>query len=210
MNYISEQQWIDWVDNLSLDDYLIIDEFISDTLYDKIKVFLLDKLQEDAFAKAGIGALAAHQVNSEIRTDFVYWLDKVRDTALEELFDLIITFKSKLNELCFLSLGGYEFHLAHYPKGSFYKKHLDQFKGRNNRLITLIIYFNDQWEPGDGGELRIFREGKSELVVAPIARRAVIFKSNIIEHEVLMANKSRYSLTGWLLYQPTSVGYLLG
>ena len=62
---------------------------------------------------------------------------------------------------------------------------------------------------GDGGELRIFRENNADLIVEPLAGRAVIFKSNVIEHEVLVTNKSRYSLTGWLLYQPTSVGYLL-
>lgn len=204
-----ELPWIDWVDKLSQDDYLIIDDFVPDELYHKIHAFLLEKLNGEAFDKAGIGALAARQVNSEIRSDFVFWLDKSRDGELNELFSLILTVKSKLNELCFLSLGGYEFHLAHYPAGSFYKRHLDQFKGRNNRLITLIIYLNEKWKPGDGGELRIFRQGASDIIVEPVARRAVIFKSNIVEHEVLMAHKSRFSLTGWLLYQPTSVGYLL-
>jgi len=209
MKNFSDEKWIDWVDTLSQDEYLIIDDFIPVDLHQKIYTFLRDRLDENAFSKAGIGALDHYQVNRTIRSDFVYWLDALRDTELKELFDLIQLVIAKFNELCYLSLAGYEFHLAHYPVGSYYKRHLDQFKGRNNRLITMIIYLNENWKTGDGGELRIFRENNADLIVEPLAGRAVIFKSNVIEHEVLVTNKSRYSLTGWLLYQPTSVGYLL-
>ena len=205
MENFSDEKWLDWVDTLSQNDYLIIDNFISDELYQKLRIFLLDKLDENAFSLAGIGALATHRINNEIRGDFVYWLDKEHDLKLAELFAIIQSVMTKLNELCYLSLTGHEFHLAHYPPGSYYKRHLDQFKGTiNNRLITLIIYLNEDWKVGDGGELRIFREKKSDLIVNPIGRRAVIFKSDVLEHEVLVTNKIRFSLTGWLLNRPAS------
>jgi SM-20-related protein len=76
-------------------------------------------------------------------------------------------------------------------------------------MITLILYLNDNWQPGDGGELKIYKENE-EILVEPIGGRCIIFKSAALEHEVLLTNKSRLSLTGWLLYQPSSVGYLLG
>jgi SM-20-related protein len=107
-----------------------------------------------------------------------------------------------------LSLAGYEFHYAHYPERTFYKRHVDQFKDRSNRLITFILYLNDGWSPGDGGELMIYK-GDQEIKVEPIMNRCVLFKTEGLEHEVLLSNTSRFSLTGWLLYQPSGVGYLL-
>ena len=34
-----------------------------------------------------------------------------------------------LNQSLYLSLQGHEVHMTVYPEGSFYKRHLDQFKG---------------------------------------------------------------------------------
>ena len=73
----------------------------------------------------------------------------------------------------------------------------------------MIVYLNEDWKTGDGGELKIYLADKDALI-EPIKNRCVIFKSDTLEHEVLVTNKSRFSLTGWLLYQPSSVGYLLG
>ena len=115
-------------------------------------------MDEDAFKKSGIGTLSEYQIIEGIRGDFIYWLDKNRDVEIAEVFNVLETVKTKLNWFCYLSLSGYEFHLAHYPKGSFYKKHLDQFNKRSNRMITMIIYFNDYWKAGDGGELKAYTE----------------------------------------------------
>ena len=154
--------------------------------------------------------LSEYQIKNSIRGDFVYWLDKKRDTELANFFQLVDHIIQKINELCYLSLSGFEFHLAHYPAGSFYKKHVDQFRNRNNRMITIIIYLNDHWLPGDGGELKIFKDSGKEILIEPVGGRCILFRSATLEHEVLITNKNRLSLTGWLLYQPSSVGYLLG
>lgn len=61
---------------------------------------------------------------------------------------------------------------------------------------------------GDGGDLVIYKEDQ-EIVVEPIAKRLLLFKSDLIENEALRTNVPRYSLTGWLLHQPASVGYLI-
>jgi SM-20-related protein len=45
-------------------------------------------------------------------------------------------------------------------------------------------------------------------LVKPVAKRLLLFKSGSIEHEVLKTNVPRYSLTGWLLHQPSGLGYL--
>jgi SM-20-related protein len=208
MNFYPTEKWIDWVDTLSENNYVIIDDFVSEDMFRKLRSFLFDHLNENNFKKAGIGAMTEYQVKSSIRGDFVYWLESARDTQLEDLFMLIEHIKMMFNRLCYLSLSGYEFHLAHYPEGSFYKKHLDQFKERSNRMITVILYLNENWQKGDGGELKVYKGDGETLLIEPVGNRCVIFKSDALEHEVLLTHKSRYSLTGWLLYQSSVYGFL--
>lgn len=209
MNFHPEEKWIDWVDQLSLNDFVVIDDFLPEPLYDQVRGFLVHKLEEDAFDRAGIGSSANKLKDTSIRGDFTYWIDKERDQSLTDAFGVIEEAKDVLNRFCFLSLSGYEFHLAYYPKGTFYKRHVDQFKERSNRMISMIIYLNEGWKKGDGGELKIFREDE-ELIINPIARRCVMFKSAEVPHEVMQTNVGRYSLTGWMLYQPSGVGFVLG
>ena len=210
MQFYPIDKWINWVDQLANDDYLIIDEFLSENLFREVSRYLHEQLDNHDFKKAGIGALNEYQIKSSIRGDFVYWLDKKQDVKIGELFNLIEDIISMLNRLCFLNLSGYEFHLAHYPSGSFYKKHFDQFKERSNRIITIIIYLNENWHAGDGGELKVYLDQDRSVNIEPYKNRCVIFKSDMLAHEVLLTNKSRYSLTGWLLHQPSTLGYLLG
>ena len=72
----------------------------------------------------------------------------------------------------------------------------------------MIIYLNDDWKHGDGGELEIFEKDGTSFLIEPLAARCVMFKSAEVPHAVLEAHKNRFSLTGWLLYQPSSVGKL--
>lgn len=194
------------MDDISGKDYVIIDHFLRDELYTEIKTFFLGKLP--SFKEAGIGAHADHQIDTKIRGDFTYWLDRNRDAQLTGYWSLLDETMHIFNRYCYLSLSGYEFHLAHYPSGGHYDKHLDQFENRNNRMISMIIYLNDDWKQGDGGELEIFEKDGSSFLVEPLAGRCVMFKSAEVPHAVLKAHKSRFSLTGWLLHQPSSVGKL--
>jgi SM-20-related protein len=137
----------------------------------------------------------------------IYWLDKERDQKLASFFCLMDELMLALRRYCFLSLSGSEFHIAKYPAGTHYERHLDQFSERSNRQITVLIYLNRNWKDGDGGELKMYVENETYLV-KPIAKRLLLFKSGSIEHEVLKTNVPRYSLTGWLLHQPSGLGYL--
>lgn len=196
------------MDELAAQNYVVIDDFIDNNLYKEIKNFLLKKI--DAFDQAGIGALNQNTIKKTIRGDKTYWLNKERDFELKEFWELLAETKSTLNRYCYLSLSGDEFHLAHYPSGGFYARHLDQFDGRSNRMISMIIYLNENWEPGNGGQLEILDKNRELQLVDPIARRCVLFKSDQVPHAVLKSFKDRYSLTGWLLYQPTSLAPILG
>ncbi len=208
MNY-SDEQWLGWMDRLAEADFVIVDDFISNELYENIMEFFHEMEESDKLKKAGIGAQQNFQVKSEIRGDFIYWLDENRDLELAPFFELMDELTQNLKRFCYLSLSGSEFHIAKYPAGSFYRKHLDQFSERTNRQITVLIYLNNNWQKGDGGELMIYKDGE-EIEIEPIAKRLLLFKSDVIEHEVLTTNVPRYSLTGWLLHKPSGAGYIIG
>ena len=205
--YHSEENWLCWVDELSEKNFVVIDRFVGDECYRSIRDFLDDELPN--FQQAGIGALDQNTINKKIRGDSTFWLSRNRDTRLHMFWELVDELIYIFNRHCFLSLGGYEFHLAKYPPGGYYAKHVDQFQDRNNRIISVVIYLNDAWKEEDGGELELFHQDRS-VIVAPIAGRCVLFKSEIVPHAVLRSNKDRFSLTGWLLHKPSSLGQLFG
>lgn len=196
------------MDELSLNDYVIIDDFLVENELNTIYSFFESHL--DSFSKAGIGALAHNNIRKDIRGDFTYWLDRKRDGKLNGIWNLIDETIRIYNRYCYLGLSGYEFHLAHYPKGGHYDKHLDQFNNRNNRIISVVIYLNKHWQKGDGGELKIFTKDGASVLVEPIEARCVMFKSAEVPHAVLASHKARFSLTGWLLHQPSALGQFLG
>jgi Rps23 Pro-64 3,4-dihydroxylase Tpa1-like proline 4-hydroxylase len=65
-------------------------------------------------------------------------------------FDHFILF---LNSTCYTGITGYEFHYTLYEAGTFYKKHIDQFRNDKSRAYSMIMYLNAAWKEGDGGEL---------------------------------------------------------
>ncbi|MDX2304209.1 MAG: 2OG-Fe(II) oxygenase [Microscillaceae bacterium] len=207
MNTISEETWLEWIDRLSDQHYVLIDQVIPDRTFAEIKTYYQSLLTQEEFAKAGIGTLQDFQIDKNIRGDWVYWLDRERDKPLTGFFSLIDEWIARLNRYCYLSISDSEFHLAYYPPGTFYKRHLDQFREQNNRLISLVFYLNEKWQPGDGGELKIYQDDR-EILVEPLGNRLVLFKSDLVEHEVMMTYQGRESLTGWLLYQPAGLGFL--
>jgi SM-20-related protein len=84
-----------------------------------------------------------------------------------------------------------------YEKGSFYKRHLDQFRNDNGRAFSMIMYLNADWELKDGGELCVYHAEHTQTI-SPQNGKCVFFRSNELEHEVLMTQAPRLSITGWL------------
>ncbi len=200
--------WEEQMDLLAQQDYVIIDQFFNTKNLSIAHDFFEQKQNEGVFKKAAIGAAGTEKVIHEIRGDYTFWLERTRDSELQSIFEILDEIKFVFNRLLFLSLADYEFHLAHYPIGSFYKKHLDQFEGRKNRMISVIIYLNKGWKIGDGGELRIHPEGSNSFDIAPLENRCVMFRSDTLFHEVLPSNASRKSITGWMLYKPAVLPYI--
>ena len=208
--FFSDEQWLSWIDKLAEDDFVVIDDFISNEQLLQLRAFLLETWQNDAFNHAKIGSNINDTLADDIRGDYTFWLNETRDNTLHVFFKLIRESIANFNRYCFLSLAGFEFHLAHYPPNAFYKRHFDRFKDKSNRMLSFVIYLNENWVEEQGGQLRMYNvKNQEHLDVEPNAKRAVIFKSDVVEHEVMPTTASRYSLTGWLLYQPSNVGSVL-
>jgi SM-20-related protein len=206
---ISDNQWEVHFDALAENDFVVIDDFFSSSELTQLLTYFEQKSDQGVFQKAAIGSSGNELIINAIRGDYTYWLDRQQDRELEWLYDVLHDLRMRINRGCYLSLSDFEFHFAHYPPGGFYKKHLDQFAERNNRMISVVIYLNEQWNPGDGGELRVYPSGGVVQDIAPILNRCVLFRSDTLYHEVLLAQTSRKSLTGWMLYQPSVLASML-
>lgn len=201
--------WEERMDLLAQQNYVVVDNYFPENILDNIQSFFNQKIEENELKKAAIGATGNEMIIESIRGDYTFWLDKNRDQDELRIFPFLDEMVNLFNRSFFLSLSDYEFHLALYPPGSFYKKHLDQFQGRNNRMISMIIYLNEAWSKGDGGELRVY-EKNGHTDIPPLLNRCVLFRSDELYHEVLIANKPRRSITGWLLYQPSPIASIPG
>ncbi len=147
---------------------------------------------------AGTGNSAILTHDQLFRSDVIYWLDRKHEDIYENsFFDLMDSFVSHLNATCFTGIKTFEFHYSLYKPGSFYKKHIDQFKNNDSRQFSMILYLNEDWKAGDGGELSIYHANSMQHI-SPVNGRGIFFKSNEMEHEVQVTNKPRMSITGWL------------
>lgn len=147
-------------------------------------------------AGTGNEVIVAH--DKTLRGDKIHWLDRSHNNSYENDFlDLMDTFILYLNSTCYTGITGYEFHYTLYEKGSFYKKHIDQFKNNEVRQYSMIMYLNQNWTEKDGGELCIHHLDHLQTI-APTSGKSVFFKSSELAHEVLITNTARMSITGWL------------
>ncbi|MGM0537461.1 MAG: 2OG-Fe(II) oxygenase [Pseudomonadota bacterium] len=152
-----------------------------------------------ALEDAGIGRGQAHALRRDIRGDAIHWLDResrARRRYLEAMGEL----QEELNRALFLGLFEYEAHFALYPSGAFYRRHLDSFRGRANRVVSTVGYLNPDWSADAGGEMVIFDATDPEREVArvrPEAGTFACFLSDSVPHEVLPTRVPRASIAGW-------------
>jgi SM-20-related protein len=172
-------------------------QFLSEELANNLRNNLLKLYSNNELHQARIGNQEKLTKITEFRSDKIYWLDKSHHNIYENQFlELMDEFILYLNRTCYTGITSCEFHYAMYEEGSFYKRHLDQFKSDQSREFSMIIYLNDTWQEGDGGELCIYHKDTIQIIT-PTNRKAVFFKSSELEHEVLLSHKKRLSITGW-------------
>lgn len=180
--------------------YSVVNDFFSSEEVVLLRESLLAKYEADKFKKSAIGNRVNEEIDKTVRGDFILWMDEKNANETENIFfNKINELVGYLNKTCFLGILYKEFHYAVYPKGTFYKRHLDTFQNDDRRKLSIVCYLNeDNWLVENGGELTIYTEN-NELDILPLPGKVVIFESQILEHEVKVVKESeRLSITGWL------------
>ncbi len=149
------------------------------------------------FEAAKIGKGESRQRNENVRGDYTFWIDPIRPPQpFEKIMSCLENLKTTLNREIFLGAREYECHLAYYPSGTFYQKHVDRFENDSSRVLSFIFYVHENWRPEDGGELILY--GEKQIAITPLPGSLMVFLSENVPHEVKSGLKERRSFTGWM------------
>lgn len=151
------------------------------------------------FAPARVGSRADAQRREDIRGDFTCWLREPLYPAERILLDRLEELRLELNREATLGLFELELHYARYLPGASYARHVDQPQGTTQRQVSLVLYLNAEWQPADGGVLRLHETDKRTFDIEPLGGRLVCFLTPGRVHEVLTARRERLSISGWFL-----------
>ena len=166
-------------------------------------IVALRRRAEAAFAAqrmrpAAVGRAGARVHDVALRGDAIVWLDDIEaDPAEDALRAALEDLRRRANEAMFLGLLDFEGHYARYPEGARYARHRDRFRDQDTRVLSFVLYLNEDWSPTMGGALRLHVDDACEHDVVPDAGTAVAFMAERFEHEVLPATRPRWSFTGW-------------
>lgn len=156
----------------------------------------------DELEPAAVGRAGEEKIIPEVRGDYIRWVDNgTANEPLTQYLHFMDQLRSHLNQSLFLGLEDFETHFALYPPGAGYQRHVDRFKSSPLRTVSVVLYLNTAWQPGDGGELCLYLADRTE-VIAPRAGTLAVFMSADMPHEVLKAQRHRASLVGWYRRRP--------
>lgn len=222
------------IDRLAAHGFAVVDEFLPLQHIKSLATDIEARIANQQMVPAGTGQQA--QRDTLVRGDYTAWLDEAsEDAAVQAYFAQMEALRLALNQQLFMNLHSLETHLAYYPVGSFYQKHLDQFSHGaadtiKTRQLSCVLYLNTAWHAQDGGELRLYLQKLNSdhdpknvaektmaektmsecstpesLDILPMAGRLVLFLSGEFWHEVRPAKRERMSLTGWFRTREGSV-----
>lgn len=178
-------------------NYAVIPDFLSPTMLYALHKELLQRQENGFFHAAEIGRSQNKTRKAHIRGDSICWLDPSFDVGAPYLLRMD-ELRQQINQAFFLGLRSFEGHYAHYEAGSRYQRHVDRHRDNDARIVSTVCYLNQDWPINAGGELHLFN-GKNELLLSlpPQGSVLVLFMSADMPHEVLIAQRSRYSIAGW-------------
>jgi len=171
--------------------------FLPDALTRALAAECRQRAAEGELAPAAVGRGPFSEIREGIRGDRIQWIEPGQAQACDQYLTLMDSLREAMNRGLFLGLEDFESHFALYPPGAFYLKHVDRFRDDDRRMVSAVLYLNDDWLPEHGGQLRMYLDEDVERDVVPIGGCLVVFLSGNIPHEVLPATRDRLSLTGW-------------
>lgn len=160
----------------------------------------------EEYRAARVGSGGSRHLAPAIRSDRILWFDQEAPTPAQRAYlDWLERLRLEINQHTFMGLFEWEGHFACYPPGSAYVRHLDVFADARQRQVSTVLYLNEAWQRGDGGELRIWTDpagpdwqlDSPTIDIEPRAGTLVLFLSEDYYHEVLPSRADRFSVTGW-------------
>jgi len=149
---------IDWSGHISALEgrgFFVLENFLEDGYCNRLIQDFDRRRELGEFQDAGVGASA--EVQKKIRQSELIWLDpEDPPDAFGQLLSFIEELQSRLNQQYYMGLKDWEAFYSVYRPGSYYRRHIDNFRGKNRRIITFILYLNQNWEKQKGGQLRIY------------------------------------------------------
>lgn len=185
------------IDDLAAQGWSLLPDFADQRLTTQLAEECRRRAKNGLLSPAGVGRGAGQAVREAVRGDHIEWLERGQSAACDAYLELLERVRTALNQQLFLGLETYESHFALYPPGAFYKKHLDRFRDDDRRTVSVVLYLNADWQPDDGGELRLYLQDATVRDVQPNAGSLLVFMSADMPHEVLPATRERLSLAGW-------------
>ena len=176
--------------------------------------------------QAGFGQEENFKISKNVRGDKFMWVTGLpqfqtpENSQLCNLIEKQLALKAVFNEVICepeQKISDTEAMLAKYSgAGEFYLRHKDAFKldvnnieaGQNLRKLTMITYLNaglDELPMKDRGNLKLYLEDEIVQIV-PRLGRTILFKSELMEHEVLPTSGfKRLALTTWFSHKHSRV-----
>ena len=186
------------LNDLEQQGWSVQENFFSTELIQQLNETLSSFRQQGFLNQAGIGRKDGFHIEQSIRSDTICWFDTNNlNESQKNYLSITQQLQDAINQHFYLGLFELEVHFALYAPNAFYKRHLDQHKNQDTRVVTLITYLNENWNKEDGGELQLYLKDGQTVSVLPNAGTVVCFLSAEYEHEVLPAKRERASLTGW-------------
>jgi SM-20-related protein len=185
------------IEELRAEGMAVRDGFLQSSVWHALAACAATRRARGDFAAARVGAGRTLERREEIRGDFTCWLTPPLFAPEARLLETLERLRLQLNRGGIPGLFDLELHYAWYPPGAGYERHVDRPQNRSARVISLVLYLNEDWAAGDGGALRCFDGVRPARDIQPVGGRLVAFLSEGLEHAVLPARRPRLSLTGW-------------
>lgn len=186
--------WQTQIDDKYLDNFTDLGFFVLDNVFDD-KTF--KNLQtESGFVSYKTANLATGERLASIRGDSIRWIDKACPYGMAYV-SAIHALGQFFNQVFYTDIKRCEAHYAHYKAGFGYDWHIDNPKGRDDRVVSAVFYLNDDWSDELGGHILLIDKQGSNTQLTPKGNRLVVFDSNL-RHKVAITQKDRFSIATWL------------
>ena len=185
---------------IAADGYSIVPDFLPPLAVAGLAGEAWQRDHAGEFHPARVARAEQRAERGDIRGDRILWLDERTPAPAERaLWRALGSLRAALNEACFLGLFAFEGHYALYPPGAFYRRHRDRFRDDDARVLSCVLYLNQEWSAADGGALRFYVSEHAWRDILPFGGTLVCFLAADYEHEVLPTGRERLAFTGWFL-----------